>query len=222
MLKYKINLFIIDIKGYICYNKNVNKVYKTKHNDVHALKDINLSFSETGLVFVLGKSGCGKSTLLNILGCLDSPTSGELIVNDKNISQTKPSELDYFRNYNIGFIFQDYNLVDEYNVYENIELVLNLQGEKDIKDKISNVLEKVGLAGYEKRKINELSGGQQQRVAIARAIIKDTTYILADEPTGNLDSATSEDIFNLLKELSKEKLIIVVTHDRENAEQYGD
>ncbi len=201
---------------------NINKVYKTKHNDVHALKDINLSFSETGLVFVLGKSGCGKSTLLNILGCLDSPTSGELIVNDKNISQTKPSELDYFRNYNIGFIFQDYNLVDEYNVYENIELVLNLQGEKDIKDKISNVLEKVGLAGYEKRKINELSGGQQQRVAIARAIIKDTTYILADEPTGNLDSATSEDIFNLLKELSKEKLIIVVTHDRENAEQYGD
>ncbi len=113
-------------------------------------------------------------------------------------------------------------MVDEYNVYENIELVLNLQGEKDIKDKISNVLEKVGLAGYEKRKINELSGGQQQRVAIARAIIKDTTYILADEPTGNLDSATSEDIFNLLKELSKEKLIIVVTHDRENAEQYGD
>ncbi len=201
---------------------NINKVYKTKHNDVHALKDINLSFSETGLVFVLGKSGCGKSTLLNILGCLDRPTSGELIVNDKNISQTKPSELDYFRNYNIGFIFQDYNLVDEYNVYENIELVLNLQGEKDIKDKISNVLEKVGLAGYEKRKINELSGGQQQRVAIARAIIKDTTYILADEPTGNLDSATSEDIFNLLKELSKEKLIIVVTHDRENAEQYGD
>ena len=93
---------------------NINKVYKTKHNDVHALKDINLSFSETGLVFVLGKSGCGKSTLLNILGCLDSPTSGELIVNDKNISQTKPSELDYFRNYNIGFIFQDYNLVDEY------------------------------------------------------------------------------------------------------------
>lgn len=200
----------------------INKVYKTKHSEVDALKDINLSFSETGLVFVLGKSGCGKSTLLNILGCLDLPTSGEFVVDDTNVSLMKESELDYFRNYNVGFIFQDYNLVEEYNVYENIELVLDLQGKKDLKNRISNTLDKVGLAGYEKRKINELSGGQRQRVAIARAIIKDTTYILADEPTGNLDSTTGGEIFDLLKELSKEKLIIVVTHDKDNAEQYGD
>lgn len=202
--------------------KSINKVYQTKTSEVKALVDVNLSFSETGLVFILGKSGCGKSTLLNIMGCLDRPTSGEFVVDNNNVSQLNSSELDYFRNYNVGFIFQDYNLVEEYNVYENIELVLDLQGEVDAQNKISDVLEKVGLSGYEKRKIKELSGGQQQRVAIARAIIKNTSYILADEPTGNLDSATSEDIFNLLKEISKEKLIIVVTHDKENAEQYGD
>ena len=179
--------------------KSINKVYQTKTSEVKALVDVNLSFSETGLVFILGKSGCGKSTLLNIMGCLDRPTSGEFVVDNNNVSQLNSSELDYFRNYNVGFIFQDYNLVEEYNVYENIELVLDLQGEVDEQNKISGVLEKVGLSGYEKRKIKELSGGQQQRVAIARAIIKNTSYILADEPTGNLDSATSEDIFNLLK-----------------------
>lgn len=202
--------------------KNVSKIYKTKYNEVHALKDINLSFGECGLVFILGKSGCGKSTLLNILGGLDSVTSGEVLVDNKEISKLKQSELDYFRNYNVGFIFQGYNLVDEYNVYENIELALDLQGEPNVKEKISTALGKVDLEGYEKRKIKELSGGQQQRVAIARALVKNSTYILADEPTGNLDSATSEDIFTLLKQLSKEKLIIVVSHDRENAEQYGD
>lgn len=140
---------------------NVSKTYKTKYNEVQALKDINLSFGECGLVFILGKSGCGKSTLLNILGGLDSVTTGEVLVNDKDIAKLKQSELDYFRNYNVGFIFQEYNLVDEYNVYENIELALDLQGEQNAKEKIAEALKKVDLAGYEKRKIKELSGGQQ-------------------------------------------------------------
>lgn len=202
--------------------RSINKVYKTKYADVEALKDVNLEFDAKGLVFVVGESGSGKSTLLNLLGTLDSPTSGEIEFDGVKLTKLKQHELDSFRNYNVGFVFQDYNLIEEYNVFENINLGLELQGDKNTKQKIADILAKVGLKDFERRKIKELSGGQKQRVAIAKALVKDTSYILGDEPTGNLDTNTSESIFKTLKEIAKDKLLIIVTHDRDKAFKYGD
>lgn len=187
---------------------------------VDALKGINLELPEKGMVFILGKSGSGKTTLLNILGGLDKADSGALIVKNKDIKNFAQSDLDKYRNTFIGFIFQSFNVIDNFNVKQNIELACQLQGQKH-KD-ITGILDRVGLAGYESRKPNELSGGQLQRVAIARALIKEPEIILADEPTGNLDSDTGKQILQLLKELSKEKLVIVITHDKESAETYSD
>ncbi len=206
--------------------EKICKTYKSKKSsDCVALKNVSLKLGSFGLYFILGKSGSGKSTLLNVIGGLDKPDSGEIIYNGNPISNFSGKEFDDYRNREIGFVFQDYNLLEEFDVFKNIGIALELQGEKDkevIKEKVKKALVTVGLEGYEKRKVNELSGGQKQRVSIARAIVKDSTTILADEPTGNLDSETGGEIFELLKKISKEKLVIVVSHDRDNAVNYSD
>lgn len=202
--------------------KNVSKVYRSKKGVcTNALNNINLSFGSSGLTFIVGKSGSGKSTLLNILGALDTTTSGDIIFNGKSLNSFSKSERDSYRNTCVGFIFQEFNLLEDYNVYENIELSLKLQNKNNIKD-IDNLLNIVGLSNYGSRRINELSGGEKQRVGIARALVKNPYYILADEPTGNLDRNSSSQIFNILKEISKTKLVIVVSHDMESAKMYGD
>lgn len=167
--------------------KNVTKVYKSKKgNSTKALNNVNLKFENKGMVFIVGKSGSGKSTLLNLLGGLDSATSGEILVNNQNINEFSASNYDAYRNTYIGFIFQEFNVLEQYNVYENIELSLKLQGKNSSKLEIEDILKKLGLENLENRRINELSGGQKQRVAIARAIIKNPKIILADEPTDAL------------------------------------
>lgn len=201
---------------------NLCKIYETKSGKVTALNNASFELPEQGFVFLLGKSGSGKSTLLNLLGGLDKPTSGEINIKGKGLDKYTGKELDDYRNRHIGFIFQEYNLIDEYNVFENVAITLKLRGEKGLNEKVDKALETVGLKGYEKRKISELSGGQKQRIAMARAIIGDVDIVLADEPTGNLDSTTSIEIFEILKDISKDKLVIAVTHDRENAERYAD
>lgn len=204
--------------------KNVSRTYKSKKAKTKtvALQDVSIKFQEKGLVFILGKSGCGKSTLLNIIGGLDKCDSGEVIINGKSTNEFKEKDFDAFRNTYMGFIFQEYNLLDNYSIEQNIKLSLELQHQKVTDEQVKNVLEQVELEDISKRKTNELSGGQKQRVAIARALIKEPEVILADEPTGNLDSQTSEQIWKILKRLSETKLIIVVTHDIETAEKYGD
>ncbi len=204
------------------YLKNINKFYKSKKGvECHALKDTSLNFGEKGLTFLLGKSGCGKTTLLNIMGGLDSYSSGEMLYNGVAI-QSDETALNEYRNNHIGYIFQDYNLIDEFTVEQNIDVALSLQNGKDSHDLIKTALKMVGLEGMEKKYPFELSGGQKQRVAIARALIKNSDIILADEPTGNLDSETGKDIFSILKQVSHDKMVIVVTHDRESAEKFGD
>ena len=201
--------------------KNLTKIYKSQSKeDVIAVNNISLSFYESGLIVINGESGCGKTTLLNILGGLDKKTSGEYIINKKRVEDFK--SLDDFRNQVVGIVFQDYNLIENLNVFNNINLALSLQDNSNNKQMVFDVLAKVGLEGFEQRKINELSGGQKQRIAIARALVKNSQIILADEPTGNLDSETSNEIFKLLKEISKSKLVIVVSHDRKLSKQFAD
>jgi ABC-type lipoprotein export system ATPase subunit/ABC-type antimicrobial peptide transport system permease subunit len=203
--------------------KNIQKIYKSKKaKNTVALKDISIKFPEKGLVFILGKSGSGKSTLLNILGGLDKYDSGDLIINEKSTKNFSNKDYDAYRNTHIGFIFQDFNLLENYSIEKNIKLSLELQHKKPTEEEIKNALKEVELEDISKRKTNELSGGQKQRVAIARALIKKPEIILADEPTGNLDSQTSEQIWNILKKASKDKLVIVVSHDTESAEKYAD
>lgn len=202
---------------------NLNKEYKTKDGPVvKALDNVNVKFPETGMVFILGKSGSGKSTLLNVLGGLDSYDSGEVIVKGKSSKDFSNADFDSYRNTFIGFIFQEYNVLEEYTISKNIGLALELQGKKADKNTINDLLKEVGLEGYGKRKPNTLSGGQRQRVAIARALVKNPEIIMADEPTGALDSNTGKQVLDTLKELSKNKLVLVVSHDREFAEYYGD
>lgn len=203
--------------------KNLLKVYKPKKGlPVTAIKNISLKLSDTGMVFLLGKSGSGKSTLLNLLGGLDRYDGGEIIINGVSSKDFKQTHFDSYRNTYVGFIFQEYNILDEFNVGENIAIALELQGKKATDEKINEILSKVDLDGYGNRKPNELSGGQKQRVAIARALVKNPEIIMADEPTGALDSNTGKQILNTLKKLSREKLVIVVSHDREFAESYAD
>ncbi|MBE7067864.1 MAG: ABC transporter ATP-binding protein/permease [Clostridiales bacterium] len=202
---------------------HLSKIYKTKGGeDVYALNDVSVRFPEKGMVFLLGKSGSGKSTLLNVCGGLDNPTSGEIIVKGRSSKNFSQSDFDSYRNTFIGFIFQEYNILNEFTVEDNIALALELQGKPKNKIAIAELLEQVDLTGYAKRKPNTLSGGQKQRIAIARALIKTPEIIMADEPTGALDSNTGKQVFDTLKKLSKDKLVIVVSHDREFAEQYGD
>lgn len=210
--------------------RNVSKVYNiynssdAKEGCVNALYRVSLKFPEKGMVFVLGKSGSGKSTLLNIIGGLDTPTYGEIIIKNKNCTNFSKSDFDSYRNTFIGFVFQEYNVIDELTVEQNVTLSVELQGKKVKKRKkeIKEILKKVGLDGVAKRKPNSLSGGQRQRIAIARALVKNPEVILADEPTGALDYNTGIQVLDILKELSKEKLVIVVSHDRDFAVRYAD
>jgi len=203
--------------------RNLHKKYKTKNGPVvKALDGVSIKFEETGMVFILGKSGSGKSTLLNVLGGLDSYDEGEVIVKGKSSKDFKQADFDSYRNTFIGFIFQDYNILEEFTISKNIGLALELQGKKADKKAINELMEQVDLKGYGKRKPNTLSGGQRQRVAIARALVKNPEIIMADEPTGALDSNTGKQVLDTLKKLSKTKLVLIVSHDREFAEQYGD
>lgn len=203
--------------------KNISKTYTTKKGvNVKALDDVSIKFEEAGMVFILGKSGSGKSTMLNLLGGLDKYDSGEIIVKGKSSKDFSQSEFDSYRNTYLGFIFQEYNILPEFTVGANIALAMELQGKKATDEELNKLLDEVDLAGYAGRKPNELSGGQKQRVAIARALIKNPDIILADEPTGALDSKTGKQVFETLQKLSKTKLVIIVSHDREFAEYYGD
>ena len=200
----------------------LNKIYKSKkRKHCHALKDVNLTLPDAGLVFVLGKSGSGKSTLLNLIGGLDNLSGGRIEVDGNDLSRFKERDFCNYRNTHIGFIFQDYHLIDELTVYENIVFSLNLRRIED-EGLVKAALERVGLAGYEERYPTELSGGEQQRVAIARAIVKRPRIILADEPTGNLDTHTATSIVELLKELARDCLILIVSHNVNDANAYAD
>ncbi len=202
---------------------NLRKVYKPKKGvPVTALDGVSLKFPERGMVFLLGKSGSGKSTLLNLLGGLDSYDEGEIIIKGVSSRDFSQERFDSYRNTYVGFIFQDYNILEEFNVGANIALALELQGKKATDAEINRILDEVDLTGYGNRRPNELSGGQLQRVAIARALVKNPEIIMADEPTGALDSNTGKQVFDTLKKLSAEKLVIIVSHDREYAEYYAD
>ena len=203
--------------------RDLKKYYKTKGGvEVHALDGVTIQFPETGMVFLLGKSGSGKSTLLNVSGGLDKPDSGEIIVKGKSSKDFTQSDFDSYRNTFIGFVFQEYNILSEFNVETNIALALELQGKKNDKKAVDDLLKQVDLEGMGKRKPNTLSGGQKQRIAIARALIKNPEIIMADEPTGALDSNTGKQVLDTLKKLSATKLVIIVSHDRDFAEEYAD
>ena len=203
--------------------KNLRKVYRSKKaEEVVALNNVSIDFPETGFVFLLGKSGSGKSTLLNAIGGLDKFDGGEIIIKGKSSADFTQADFDSYRNTFIGFIFQEYNILENFSVAKNLALALELQGKKADNEEVMKLLRQVEMEQYAKRKPNELSGGQKQRVAIARALIKNPEIIMADEPTGALDSNTGKQVMDTLKELSKTKLVIVVSHDREFAEIYGD
>ena len=202
---------------------NIKKDYKTGDFVQHALKGISLNFRENEFVAILGPSGSGKTTLLNIIGGLDRYTTGDLIIDGKSTKKFKDKDWDAYRNHAIGFVFQSYNLIGHISVLENVEMGMTLSGMGSSlrKKKALSLLEKVGLKEHAHKKPNQLSGGQMQRVAIARALANDPKIILADEPTGALDSKTSKQIMELIKEISKDKLVIMVTHNRELAESYA-
>lgn len=203
----------------------VNKYYNKHHkNQIHVINNTTLTMDKTGLVALLGPSGCGKTTLLNTIGGLDKINKGKIYINGKKISSHSPHKVDKIRNINIGYIFQDYKLVETMSVYDNIKLVLKLIGIKDkneIDKRITYVLDKVGMLRYKNRPASMLSGGEKQRVGIARAIAKNPDIILADEPTGNLDSKNSLEVMKIIKAISKEKLVILVTHEQNLAKFYA-
>ncbi len=203
--------------------KNITKDYVTSSETVHALRDVSISFRESELVAVLGHSGCGKTTLLNIIGGLDQYTSGDLIINGKSTKQFKSRDWDTYRNHSVGFIFQSYNLIPHQTVLSNVELALTLSGvsKRERRERAALALQKVGLGDQMNKRPNQMSGGQMQRVAIARALVNDPDILLADEPTGALDSETSVQIMDLIKEIAKDRLVIMVTHNPELAEQYA-
>ena len=202
---------------------NIVKVYETGGENVTALRGVNLSFRENEFVAILGHSGCGKTTLLNIVGGLDQYTSGDLIINGRSTREFRDGDWDAYRNHSIGFVFQSYNLIPHQSVLANVELALTLSGvgKGERRRRAEEALKKVGLADQIKKRPNQLSGGQMQRVAIARALVNDPDILLADEPTGALDSETSVQVMDLLAEIAEEKLVIMVTHNPELAEQYA-
>ena len=203
--------------------KNILKDYVSEDNTVHALKGISLSFRQSEFVSILGQSGCGKTTLLNIIGGLDRYTDGDLIIDGVSTKNYKDRDWDNYRNHKIGFIFQSYNLIPHQSVLGNVELALTLSGvsKAERRQRAIDALNKVGLGNQLKKKPNQLSGGQMQRVAIARAIVNNPTIILADEPTGALDTATSVQVMDILKEISKDRLVIMVTHNPDLAKEYS-
>ncbi|WP_326512479.1 ABC transporter ATP-binding protein [Clostridium intestinale] len=206
-------------KSEVINMSNINKIYSMGSSEFKALDNINLSINKGEYVAIVGPSGAGKSTLMNIIGCLDTPSGGEYILDGLN-TKCSDSKLAEIRNKKIGFIFQNYNLLPKLNVLENVELPLLYLGmsSREIKEKALSALKKVGLETHLKHKPNELSGGQKQRVAIARALVTEPQIILADEPTGALDSKTGREVLNMLEDLNKEgNTIIIITHDKEIA-----
>ena len=203
--------------------RGITKTYSSGGEKVEALKGIDLKFRESEFVSILGQSGCGKTTLLNIIGGLDRYTTGDLIINDKSTKKFKDRDWDAYRNYKVGFIFQNYNLIGHQTILSNVELALTIGGvsRRERKQRAIKALEEVGLKEQIHKKPNQLSGGQMQRVAIARALVNDPEIILADEPTGALDTKTSVQVMEILKRISKNKLIIMVTHNPELAEKYS-
>ena len=195
--------------------KNVSKFYYNKGVIASGFNKVNINFDIGEFVAIVGESGSGKSTLLNVISGLDSYEEGEMYINGEETSHYKESDFEEYRKKYVSNIFQNFNLVNSYTVYQNVELVLLLNGykSKDVKAKVLDLIDKVGLKKYRRTKVSKLSGGQRQRVAIARALAKDTPIIVCDEPTGNLDSKAAKGIINLLKDISKDKLVIVVTHN---------
>lgn len=206
--------------------QNVDKYfYRHKSNQIHVINDTSLEFGETGLTALLGPSGCGKTTLLNVIGGLDKPDRGKIYINGQRITGRTSRSVDKIRNLNIGYIFQNYNLINNMTVFDNVAMVLKMVGIKDkqeIKEKVEYALELVGMYRYRKRYADMLSGGERQRVGIARAIVKNPSIIIADEPTGNLDSANTLEVMNIIKAISREKLVILVTHEESLANFYAD
>ena len=204
----------------------VNKFYnKGKDNQIHVINDTSMILPDKGIVCLLGPSGCGKTTLLNAIGGLDTVDSGNIFIDDREITRASSNEIDNIRNADIGYIFQNFNLLDDRTVFENVAIALRMIGIKDEKAVASRVrycLDRVGIDQYRNRRAGSLSGGQRQRVAIARAIVKNPRIIIADEPTGNLDSANTLEVMNLIKAFSKERLVILVTHERNLAQFYAD
>ena len=194
---------------------NITKVYPAGGENVHALKGVSLQFRESEFVSILGPSGCGKTTMLNIIGGLDKYTDGDLVINGKSTKEYKARDWDAYRNHSIGFVFQSYNLIPHQTVLTNVELALTLSGvsKAERRKRAKEALEKVGLKDQMKKKPTEMSGGQMQRVAIARAIVNNPDIILADEPTGALDTETSVQVMDILKEIAKDRLVIMVTHN---------
>lgn len=203
--------------------KEVTKIYDMGETKVNALRGVSLNFRDSEFVSILGASGCGKTTMLNIIGGLDKYTSGDLVIDGKSTKDFKNVDWDTYRNHKIGFVFQSYNLIQHLTVLENVEMALSLTGisKKERQEKASEALSKVGLSDQLKKMPNQLSGGQMQRVAIARAIVNNPSIILADEPTGALDTKTSKQIMEILKEISADKLIIMVTHNPKLAKKYS-
>ena len=203
--------------------KNISKDYLAGDNTVHALKNISLNFRKSDFVSILGPSGCGKTTMLNIIGGLDHYSNGDLIINNRSTKDYKDRDWDSYRNHSVGFVFQSYNLIPHQTVLQNVELALSLSGvsKSERKKRAVEALNQVGLGNQLSKKPGEMSGGQMQRVAIARAIVNNPDIILADEPTGALDTETSVQVMDILKEISKEKLVIMVTHNPELAEKYS-
>lgn len=207
--------------------ENLTKIYEKGNRKVLALNGVSFTLNSTGFVFVVGKSGCGKSTLLNLIGGLDNVTSGDIICDGNSLSSFSETDFDSYRNSYLGFVFQDYCLIDDLSVGQNIELALNIKGDQLSKQEkcelVDNALISVDLdPAIKNRHVNELSGGQKQRIAIARALIKNPKLILADEPTGNLDQRTAKTILELLKKLSKDRLVIIVSHNLDDAKTYAD
>jgi putative ABC transport system ATP-binding protein len=198
--------------------KNITKIYQQGEIEVPALRGIDLNIGTGEFSTVFGPSGSGKTTLLNIIGCLDKPTEGKIIFNNKNIANLSKTDLASIRRKNIGFVFQSYNLIPVLTAYENVEFAIKILehlSKEDIHNKVMNILDLVGLEGLEDRKPNELSGGQKQRVAIARALVKEPKLVLADEPSANLDSKTSEDVLEIMLKMNKEleTTFLFSTHD---------
>ena len=202
---------------------NIVKSYLAGSTKVEALKGLSIEFRKNEFVSVLGQSGCGKTTLLNIIGGLDQYDSGDMSINNRSTKNFKDKDWDSYRNHSIGFVFQSYNLIPHQTVLSNVELALTLSGvsKSERRRRAEEALAKVGLSDQLNKRPNQMSGGQMQRVAIARALVNDPEILLADEPTGALDSETSVQIMEILKEISKDKLIIMVTHNPELAEKYS-
>jgi len=202
---------------------DIKKSYKVGEQELQALKGINLEFRDNEFVSILGPSGCGKTTTLNIVGGLDRYSSGDLNIDGISTKEYKDKDWDAYRNHTIGFVFQSYNLISHQTVLDNVAISLTLSGisRSERKRRAMEALASVGICEQAKKKPNQLSGGQMQRVAIARALVNNPRVILADEPTGALDTNTSEQIMNILQEIAKDRLVIMVTHNPELAERYS-